>query len=138
MLKALLMIPVALAALVATPVDATVIYNWRSVSVEQGIAMSGRIGFASEAWKARRAAVAFEAETTIPPFGQPGFIYPGDLDIEELFLFSGCCGTIDLMAGEVNRSGLVRLFASISCLGEIYKEFIEFRRYMRTVLILEP
>jgi len=134
MLKAFLMIAVALAALVATPANATVIYNWNTVGEPQGRAMSGRIGFDSEAWKARRAAVSFKAETTIPPFDQPGFIYPGDLDIEELFLASGCCGTINLMAGEANRSGLVTLSASISfdelnrMSGRIraFQEFIEY------------
>jgi hypothetical protein len=71
MLKAILMIPIALAAMFATPADATVVYNWRTLSVERGVEMSGRIGFSDEAWLARRAEVDFLGFAQ-SPIGSPG------------------------------------------------------------------
>jgi hypothetical protein len=124
MLKAILMIPIALAAMFATPADATVVYNWRTLSVERGVEMSGRIGFSDEAWLARRAEVDFLGFAQ-PPIGSPGeyprFIYPAQdsdgeadltpdvVDFSVFFSEMGMGGSVNLVVGENRVSSRLSL-----------------------------
>src|SRR3954470_906867 len=87
MLKAILM-SITLIVMLAGPADATVIYNWRTLSVDRGVEMSGFIGFSDKAWLARRAEVEFTGFGQRPadsPGDPPRFFYPnqgGDIDLD--------------------------------------------------------
>jgi len=88
MIKAILM-SITLIALFTGSGNATVIYNWRTVSVERGAEMSGRIGFSEKSVRAGRAEADFTGYGQ-PPEGSlnepPRFFYPnGDGDGEADF-----------------------------------------------------
>jgi hypothetical protein len=126
MLKAILM-SITLIVMLAGPADATVIYNWRTLSVERGAEMSGFIGFSDKAWLARRAEVEFTGfgqPPADPPGEPPRFFYPnqdgdGDVDLDPDVLELSFSivdiggGTISLVTGE-NRSLFLHLSTGIT------------------------
>ena len=126
------MIPIVFASLMTTPAKATVVYNWRTVSVERGVEMSGRIGFSEEAWFARRAVVDFLGFAQSPS-GSPGdsrFIYPEEnaegeadltpdvVDFSVFFSDMGIGGAVYLTLGENRVSSRLQLDMTFDSLGQ--------------------
>jgi hypothetical protein len=132
MLKKFLMILIALTVLAATPAKATVIYDWRTVSVERGVEMSGRIGFSEEAWFARKAVVDFLgfAQSPLGSPGDPRFIYPDEnaegeadptpdvVDFGVFFSDMGIGGAVYLTLGENRISSRLQLDMTFDSLGQ--------------------
>lgn len=132
MLKGCLMVLIVLASLMTTPAKATVVYDWRTVSVERGVEMSGRIEFSEEAWFARRAVVDFLGFAQSPPGspGDPRFIYPEEnaegesdltpdvVDFRVFFSDMGIGGSVSLTLGENRVSSRLQLDMTFDSLGQ--------------------
>jgi hypothetical protein len=126
------MIPIVFASLMTTPAKATVVYNWRTVSVERGVEMSGRIGFSEEAWFDRRAVVDFLGFAQSPSGspGDPRFIYPEEnaegeadltpdvVDFSVFFSDMGIGGSVYLTLGENRVSSRLQLDMTYDSLGQ--------------------